>query len=252
MSKHKPFLIAYVVMYFSVAIALNVILGPPGLSSTYLNLYKADHDQYLSIVKSDDYKLWKERPERTTDDPVLDEKIIFASEYEARNEFIAEQRRRGLYDTLFDFFNVGMLVFLIVRLAAKPVIGLMDSTIADIQTQIDEADALRDRAAVRKHAAESRLANIEHDQDALKEETVEKIERETVAIKEHTVQSLELLKRETEDRKRQETAKAARALKVALIDAALDHVRKGYEATRSSETESKLTHQFVDQIGKRT
>lgn len=252
MSGQKPFLIAYVVMYFSVAIALNVILGPPGLSSAYLDLYKADHDRYMSIVKSDDYKLWTERPERTTDDAVLNEKIIFASEYEARDEFIAEQRRRGRYETLFDFFNVGMLILLVTRLAAKPLFRLMDSKIADIESEIDEADSLRDRAAVRKHAAESKLANTGHDREALREETVEKIERETAAIKEHTGQSLELLKRETEDRKRQETAKAAYALKAALIDAAIDQVRKDYEATRSSETESRFTHQFVEQIGKRT
>ena len=252
MSRHKPFLIAYVVIYFTVALGLNLTLGPPGLSRVYLDEYKADHDRYLTIVKSDDYKLWKERPKRTTDDSRLNAKIIFASEYEARDEFIAEQRRRGAYGTLFDFFNVGMLILLIARFATKPLLGLIDSTIADIQERIDEADTLRDRAAVRKHAAESRVANIEHDREALKEEYVEKVERETIRIKEHTAQSLELLERETEDRKRQETAKAARALKVALIDAAVDHVRAGYEATRSSESESRLTRQFVDQIGKRT
>lgn len=251
MSGQKPFLIAFGVTYFMVAIGLNLMLGPPGLSQEYLDEYKADHDRYMTIVKSDDYKLWLERPERTTDDPKLNAKIIFASEYEARDEFKAEQRRRGRYDTLFNFFNVGMLVLLIVRLAKKPLLGLLDSTIADIEAGIDEADTLRDRAAVRKHAAESRLANIEHNRERLREEYAEKTERENTLIKEHTAQSLELLARETEDRKRQETAKAARALKMALIDAALDHVRTGYEATRSSESESKLTDQFVDQIGQR-
>ena len=252
MSGPKPFLIGYTVIYLAVALGLNLTLGPPGLSRAYLDEYKADHDQYLAIVKSDDYKLWKERPKRTTDDSRLNAKIIFASEYEARDEFIAEQRRRGAYDTIFDVFNVGMLVLLIVRLATKPLLGLIDSTIADIQERIDEADTLRDRAAVRKHAAESQLANIEHDRARLREEYAEKIERETARIDELTAQSLELLARETEDRKRQETAKAARALKVALIDAAVDHVCVRYEATRSSESESRLTRQFVDQIGKRT
>ena len=115
----------------------------------------------------------------------------------------------------------------------------------------EEADNWVDQAGGRKHAAESGSANIEHDRETLREEDVEKIERETDRINELTAQGLELLERETEDRKRQETAKAARALKVALIDAAVDHVRAGYEATRSSESESRLTRQFVDQIGRR-
>ena len=247
----KGFLIAYVLLYLVVAIAMNVKMGPPGMSSGYLDKYKADYDRYLEITKSDAYKLSQENAESNPPDDALKERIAFVESHEGLAEFKSEQHRRSLYGGLFDVFNALMLIVLVGRFGAKPLLGLLDSMIAQVRETIETAEQARSDADGRLELAESGLAGLDGERALLETETNDQLNQELEKIAAQSEQSAALLQKETEDRKRQEELLAQRALKEALVEESMKILVERYAATRSPEQESALIDQFANQLGKR-
>lgn len=246
----KRFLIGYTLLYLVVAIALNVSMGPPGMSRMFLDAHKAEHDRYLETTKSDAYKLWKENAELNPPDEALLERIAFVREYEASSEFQDEQRRRGIYGALFDVFNALMLIALVGRFGAKPLLGLLDSMIAQVRSTIESAERAENEAAERLDRAQAGLAGLEGERTQLEAETSDRLSQELEKIAAQSEKSAALLQTETEDRKHHEELLAQRALKEALVEESMKVLVERYNATRSPEQESALIDQFVDQLGK--
>lgn len=246
----KRFLVGYTLLYFMVAIALNVTLGPPGMSRGYLDTYKVEHDRYLETTKSDAYKLWQENAELNPPDEAMLERIAFVSEYEGRGEFQSEQRRRSIYGGLFDVFNALMLIVLAGRFGAKPLLGLLDSMIAQVRSTIESTEHAENEAAERLGRAETGLAGLEGERAQLEAETNDRLSLELEEIVAQSEKSAALLQTETEDRKHHEELLARRALKEALVEESMKVLVERYNATRSPEQESALIDQFVDQLGK--
>lgn len=247
------FLLGFVLVYAVVWSGIEAAFGPPSMSSGYLDSYKDEHERYLEIVKSDDYKLYAEKkmwgtaPTSIEDDALAD-KIVFVSEYETRDAFIAEQARRSRYETLFDFFKIAMAVALIVRFGRKPITGLLDTTIAGIRTRIEDAEAAAEAAARRKSEAEGKLAGLGSEHERILGDAQDRVALEQHRIQALTQHSLDQLAAETEDRKRQEQLKAQHALKTALVNASIARLTAQYEAERTPEQESALIARFVTQL----
>lgn len=248
MNPVKRFLIVYAVIYVVVAIGLNIALGPPGFSSGYLETNKADHDRYMDGVKRDAYKIWTERPELNPPDEALSALIAFIGEYEVREDFIKEQRRRSLYSVLFDCFNALMFIVLVVRFATKPIASAIDSMIEQVRTRIEKSERAQADAAQRKKNAEDKLAGVDGERERIFHETAERVEHDRAAIKESTALALTQLERELEDRKRTEELKARNMMKQELIDEAIEVLVARYKAERAADRESVLIQDFVRQL----
>jgi len=238
-------LAGYFVAYAAVAVTVNVFFGPPGYSNEYLDEYKEQHDRYLSITKSKEYKLWEENPDANPPDEGLAEDIEFVQQYEARGEFAAEQRRRTIYETILDFFNVFMIVLLAYRFGKAPLLNFLDGKIEEIRGRIEEAERARETALTHKAEAESKLANLDHVKARIERETEGRIALETRRIHESTEHNLSILEKEKEDRLRHEELLARQAVKAELVDRAIEEITKGYENTRSKESERHLMERFV-------
>lgn len=251
MSPVKRFLIAYVAAYLFVAIALNILWGPPGLSKEYSADYKDEHDRYLSIMKSDGYKLWLERPELNEPAEDLAAQIEFIGEYEARPAFQAERQRRARYEIVFDVFNALMVAALIYRFAKAPFLGFVDGQIAQLRERIEGAESDSRTMAGRKAQAAAQLDGIGEERDRMTEDVAKRLEIERAQVEENTAQGMALLERETEDRKRYAEQHARQALKETLVDAAIGNVAKSYESRRTSASESRLIDGFLDELGQR-
>ena len=107
----------------AVWVAGNMLFGPPGFSSEYLEQFKDEHEYYLSISKSEFYKKWEQRPHlNSPDHPDAPKdfaaKLEFIEKYTARHEFIEEQHRKHIYELYFEIFNA-LLVAAIVFFFAK-------------------------------------------------------------------------------------------------------------------------------------
>lgn len=246
--KTKRFLALFAAVYLIGGIVINVLLGPPGMSSEYMARRKAEHDRYLVVTKSDAYKLFLERPRLNPPGERLAVDIAFLEGYESTDAFIEEADRRKLYDLVFDFFNAIMVVGLVYRFAKNPVIGLLDSGIEKIRVRVGQAESARKEAVERRLAADNKLGGVKDEAKRIDEEMRQRIAREKSHIEENTGQSVELLDRETQDRKRNEELIAERALKRELMDAAITLFVRDYRSRQSAEQESVLVQQFADQL----
>lgn len=251
MAKIKRFLIIYVLVYIVIATGINMVYGPPSMSKEYLSEYKADHDRYLEAVKNSDYKLWAQRPELIeTPDAKLQDRIAYVEEYEAREAFQEEAHRRHTYNLLFEFFNAGMVVVLIVGLAKGPVGSLVDGMIASIREKLDETEATLNVAEERLDAAQSKIAGLDEDlagNAELVEERIENIRRDAALF---TGQSLSRLNKEVENRKQHEEIKARHALKEIAVDAAIEQILEQFKSNGTDAHNEALIKQFVAELEK--
>lgn len=250
MSGAKPFLIGYAVAYLVIAVTLNILLGPPGMSSDYLSKYKAEHDSYIDAVKRDEFKLWLEKPLLNPPDEALQGLIDLVQETESRPEFIAEQRRRGLYETSLNIFNALMFVLIVVRFGRVPFMTFVDAQVAAVRTRIEESDEDRRAAAERKSAAQRKLAGLEVEGMKMDESIRERTAKEKQRIEENTASALALLEKETEDRHRQEELLARQAMKEELVEQAIAMITERYLEKRSAETESQRIDEFIEDLGR--
>ncbi len=248
MSPTKKFLLIYAAVYLPLAIGINVAFGPPGFTPDYLEENQAQHDRYLDGVKRDAYKIWTERPELNPPDEALSALIAFVEEYEGREDFIGEQKRRSLYVIFFDCFNVTMLIVLVVRFARKPLAAAIDAMIEQVRTRIEKAEGAQAGAAQRKKTVEDRLAGIDSERERILRETAQQVDLERAAIEEGTAVALAQFEQELEDRKRAEELKARNAMKAELVDEAIAVLIARHKAEHSAEAESVLVEDFVRQL----
>ncbi len=251
MAKIKRFLIIYVLVYIVVATGINMVYGPPNMPKEYLSEYKVDHDRYLEAVKNSDYKLWAQRPELIeTPDAQLQDRIEYVAEYEAREAYQKEAHRRHSYNLLFEFFNAGMVVVLIVGLAKGPVGTLVDGMIASIREQLDETESTLKASEERIQAAQAKIAGLDQDlagNAEFVEERIENIRRDAALF---TGQSLSRLNKEVENRKNNEEIKARQALKEVAVDAAIEQILEQFKSNGTVTHNEALIKQFVAELEK--
>ncbi|MFP6581100.1 MAG: hypothetical protein VCD00_00940 [Candidatus Hydrogenedentota bacterium] len=245
----KRFLILFVLAYLIVSTGINRTLGPPGMSKDYLAEYKSDHNRYIEAIKNKEYKTWKQRPHlvdmEADKNAGLQERIDFVAEYEIRPLFLKEERRRGRYELIFDFFNTIMVIVLVGRFARKPVIGLVDGMIEAIRFKIKEAEDAKREASERLDAVEHKIKGLPQDlagYEELAEERIENIRRDSALF---TGESISNLNKETEDRKRFEIVKARHLMKERMVDAAIEQVVTAIRESDSTERDEVLIDQFM-------
>ncbi len=250
----KSFLIAFAISYAVIGLGVNLTLGPPGLTRDYLDAHKADHDRYTTIIKSDTYKIWTERPEVNApqEGDGLQERFDFVATYEAGSEFIAEQNRRNRYGTLMDVFNALMVLVLVGVLGAGPIKNLLDSMVDAVRERIETAEQNRSDAARRKKDAQRKLEGFDKERDEAHTLVQERIDDDSERIQGTTQHALELLERETEDRKRYEELLAAHQVKEALVETSIALLREQYIAERNTGQESASIDGFLSQLGEKS
>jgi F0F1-type ATP synthase membrane subunit b/b' len=249
MMSAKNFLIVYFVVYVALSVVINMLYGPPGMSHEYLNDYKADHDRYLSVSKSTEYKLHKENEAQH---PPANEKLAadfaFADSYQEREAFKEEMHRRHRYDLLFDFLRATMVLVLVVRFGGKPLVRFLDGQIAHVREQLEHAAEGRREAAAREAEAKTKLSGIDAERDRLVTEAQARLATEQERMEQTAEQALSMLAQEQEDRVRNEEIQARRALKKALVEEAIEILVKQYETETTPETEAALVDKFVEQM----
>lgn len=244
----KIFLGVFLACYLVGGVVINFLLGPPAMSPEYMADYKSDHDRYLRVVKNDDYKLWKERPELNPPSASLKADLDFLNDYENRDAFRDEMTRRVRYEALFDVFNVLMLIGLVYYFARKPILGLLDRWIDTARTRIERAEKAHKAAAARRLELEQKLAHLRDEEMRLEEETNQRIAREQSIVSDSTEQGLQLLEQETADRKRHERDMAAKKLKRDLVESSMNLFIREYRDGQSINSETKIIDHFVDEL----
>lgn len=252
MSPTKRFLLTLAAVSLVVWIAANIALGPPGMSRAYLDKHKADHDRYMEIIKSHAYKLYEERPElnKPEVESDLEEDIEFVEGYEANPEFHGEMGRRATYGIFFDFFNMALVVILVLRFARKPLLALIDGQIAALREKMDTAAAAHKKAEERLRKARDKMDHLSDEKELVAKDMARRLKREMADLDVANEHSLEVTRKELEDRQRQEQHAAERLVRAELVNAAIDKLAHDYEARSTVERERVLVGQFADSVEK--
>ncbi len=247
-------------LYFGVALGVWLIfaitLGPGDLSCEYRSEYKEEHDRYLSITKSDPYKRYLQRPH--LNEPGMDgvpesftwAQIDFVADYEASDEFRRERLRSTFYTVFFQFFNAGLVVWLVWRLGKAPLLKLLDDKIHDLRDKLAAVRNARDAAAERKQAAARKLEHVEEENAHILTAAEERMERETAELKKKQEQRLAIMQREMEDRKKEEAHAALMAVKAELVNQAVDELLRRYQESSTETLQARLIDAFTVDLEK--
>ncbi len=258
----KRFLLTLLIVYIVLAIPPIVLFGGPNYSQDYLDEYGDEHDVYLSITKSEAYKLYSQRPhlieemyeQRPHLEPDLNllyEQIEFVEEYESRPEFIAERRRIDRYNLYFQFLNFGAMLALILRFGWRPLIDFLDGQVKKVRTRIEQTKAAREEAQQRKDEANKKIQQLPDEKQQIASQTDAMIEQEVARIRETAEQSLAQIDQETEERKRVEMQQAAMQVKQELVEQAIDRLAKKLDESAKTERQSALIDEYVQALDER-
>lgn len=249
MKSVKRFLLAFVAVYVVIGIGVNVLYGPPGFSSEFLEEYRSETDRYLEIVKSDAFKLWEENPEANPPGSELERQIAFVEEFRSNPAFRAELDRRERYRTISDWFNVIMLTVLVVVLARGPIARFVAGMVASERQRIEGVERKRSAAARRKAEAERKIELLEVERAKAAEQAAARIADEIREVESSTEEALRQLRQETEDRQRNAELQAQRRMKSMLADEAIAILTERYRSERSPEKTEMQIDQFLHDLG---
>lgn len=231
-------------------IAGNWLLGPPGPSSAYLDEYGGDHERYIEITKSHEYKVYRQRPHLTdlAENPALEERVNFAAAYETRDAFQSEQRRMDLYALYFEFFNAGLLVVLAIRFGKAPLGRYLSEQIDALRDKMDRARRARETAEARRKEIEEKIARLHEAEMKLASQTETRVERELHEQAEASHYSVGLQEQELVERKRAEVHSAELAVKTRLVDAAIEELVGRIKEDQSDAWHSARIDEFVHDV----
>ncbi len=245
MNPVKRYLLIFFAIYIGGGVIANVVLGPPGYSAIYKTAHSGEHDRYLDIVKSDAYKLWKQRPALNEIDAA---KLGFVEKYESTDDFKAENRRQDLYNYFFESFTTIMVMILAVHFGKTPLLKFLDGQIAEVRGKLDTARQAREGAAQRKQAAQERVDGLAGEKERITQESDMQIAHERAHLEEMTEITLKQILKETEDRKREEELEAKQLLKKELVNQSIALLVKEYEAQVTPEAETAQIEQFIRDV----
>jgi len=246
-------------LYFGVAIGVWLVfaftLGPGDLSCDYRREYKEDHDRYLQIIKSEPYKRYVQRPHLNqpgSEGVPADfaDQIAFVEEYESRDEFRREKLRSTFYTVFFQFFNAGLVIWLVWRLGRKPVLKILDNQIHGLRDKISAVRNAREAAAERRRAAAAKLEHVADEDHRILAEAQERLEREKSDLEEQQQQRIAIMKRELEDRKAEEAHAAIMAIKAELVNDAVSELLQRYQQADNELLQAKLVDAFTADLEK--
>ncbi|MFM1919022.1 MAG: hypothetical protein RLZZ303_656 [Candidatus Hydrogenedentota bacterium] len=244
----KQFLMALFGTAFVGWILGNLLFGSPGLSSEYLAKYKHEHEHYLEVVKSDSYKRYIQRPHlfdmTTAHDPHFEENLRFVEGYEHNPDLAAEEHRIERRSLFFDFFNAGLVVVLIARLAWPALRRFLDDGAKSIAQKIEDLKAAREESQARLREAEAKMAALAQTRDQLQTDTEAALIRELEEQRERHHARCEEVRRENEDQLRDAVNAANRRLRRELFDKALREIEEELREQQLDHARDGLVHVF--------
>lgn len=246
----KKFLITLTVVALAGWIGGNWLLGPPGLSPAYLADKRAEHEHYIEIIKSAEYKRYSQRPHLVdlSENPALEERVAYVEAYTSAEAFQEEQHRIELYSLFFEFFNAGLVVVLVVRLGRAPLYTFLGEQIDALREKMNQATRLRKSALSRRAAAEEKIANLPEMEMRLHAETERRLERELAEYSEANHYSMGLQERELAERKKAVVHQAEVALKTRLVDGAIANLVAELRDGQSEHQHTVMVDDFLNEI----
>ncbi len=224
----KKFLYTMAAIYVVCAVVGIALFRSPNLSSAFLATHEEEHKRFEEIVKSNEYKLYIERPHLYKASPELVADAAFAKEFEEKPEFLAEQKRRFRYTMFFKVVNSITFIALVGFAVKKPLLGFLDKQISDIKAGLSNAEQARKDAAKAKSEASAKMTQWDETAKSIHKETDGLIAAQLRDIHKEFEEAKGELEKEKQDRRLAEEFRAARTMKEELVNQALGALEKRY------------------------
>ena len=140
------------------------------------------------------------------------------------------------------------LVFIVVKLAKKPLLNFLDKRTADIETAIKDAKDASENAKAELTNYEIKMKGFEKDLETMKEKSMKAAEAEKQQILEDAEKQIQKLQAFAENLIESETKKATVQLKKEAVMAAIEAAEAKLGSKLDSSTQKKILEQYISKI----
>lgn len=152
-------------------------------------------------------------------------------------------------DLLLRIMNFAVLVFILVKFAAKPIASSLSGRRKAIKEEIEGLEARRDAADKSYKEFTAKLSTVEKDIDSIVEKAVAQAELEKAKIIEKAEQAANDIKRSAEMAIQNEVTEAKRNLKNEIADGAAVMAEELIVKNLTDEDQVKIIEGYLNKVG---
>lgn len=154
-----------------------------------------------------------------------------------------------LWDLFWRVLNFAVLVFILVKFAAKPIASGLSGRQKAIKDEIESLEARRDAADKSYKEFTAKLSTVEKDIDSIVEKAVAQAEIEKAKIIEKAEQAANDIKRSAEMAIQNEVTEAKRNLKNEIADGAAVMAEELIVKNLTDEDQVKIIEGYLNKVG---
>ncbi|NQU13491.1 MAG: hypothetical protein HQ561_05055 [Desulfobacteraceae bacterium] len=160
----------------------------------------------------------------------------------------ASNAGRKLWDNILLWVNFGILAFLFLKFARKPLMDYLRGVRTEVQDELDEVGAQFDKAKTLKDAEQEKLDKIGESIDKIRESILELGRREKERIiKEGKIAAQKIIEH-AENYSRYRIDLARKALADEMVDLAFSMVEETLKKGISKKENEDMVNQFVSEL----
>jgi F-type H+-transporting ATPase subunit b len=154
-----------------------------------------------------------------------------------------------LWDLLWRFMNFAVLMFILIKFAAKPIATGLSSRKSKIRTEIEDLEAKKAEAEKSYREFEAKLAGIEAEIDTIVEKAVAQAEIEKARIIEKAEEAAADIQRQAEMAIQYEIMEANRTLKNDIADQAAAMAEELIVKNLTAADQVKIVEDYLAKVG---
>ena len=171
--------------------------------------------------------------------------LIFSTDVFAA-ETITQGRR--LWNNIMLFVNFGILVFLFIKYARKPLLDFLKGIRKKTEKQLDELNGLIETVRSAKEEEEAKLTQVEEHIRELRESILEMGKREKEKAIEQGKKAAAKLIEDAKEYSRHRMAKAKKEFSDEMVELAIKMVKDSLKKNISMEDDERLRNQFISNL----
>lgn len=249
MNPHRVFFIKLAVFYIVAAAAGLALFKGPNYTTDYLAEHGKDHEKYLKISEELPYQLFSERPHLNPLPPELEEEGMWAKAYSESHEFLEQHHRIMAYTLWFRLLNALAVFSLAFHFVKTPLMQFLDGQINTIRGDFDATEQELAEAQKQCDEAAGTLSGWPKKEEEIRVRTEQALQNGLAKVDEETNFAREQIARDILNRKEAELIAAANALKLELVNTAMQELEAKYMQDTEGERLSDSVDQFVRFMG---
>ena len=155
---------------------------------------------------------------------------------------------RKIYDTIMLFVNFGILVFLFIKYAKKPLLNFLKDQKEKVATDLDIVEEQLEKAKSNLNSEEEKFSGTEERIQKIREDIIELGRREKEKIIENAQQTADQMIEDTKRKSEYKLETAKKALGIEVMDIAVSIAREKIQKEITRADDEALFNQFLSNL----